>query len=129
MMKQLGEQGGRKYVINRGLDECLVIYPLDIWEIEKAEVKSKIDPFNPKHRKFEMIFIYGAEEIELDGQDRILLQKRYTEFAKFDKDLVLLGKNDRIELWNRASYDALFTIDTDDYSDLGYSVLGGKSVE
>jgi MraZ protein len=127
LMKQLGEKAGRKFVINRALDECLTLYPLDVWEAEKVKVRANVDAFNPAHRRFERIYIQAAEEVELDGQDRFLVQKRFVDFAKLDKELVLATNYDRIELWDKAVYDGMMNINADDLSSLAFAVMGTKS--
>ncbi len=127
LLKQLGEGVGRQFKINRSLDNCLVIYPLDVWEIEKKEVLSKIDKYNPKHRQFEQIFVRGTEDIELDGQDRMSIPRRLIDFAKLEKDLVLSTNIDRIEIWDKVAYDAIFNISPEDYSSLAFEVVGKKT--
>ena len=126
LLKQFGETPERTFVINRALDNCLMIYPLDIWTVEKENIRAKIDPYNAAHRKFEMIYVQGAEEVEMDGQDRLLLQKRFSEFAKLEKEIVLVTQYDRIQIWDKTAYDAIFNIDADELSDLAFEVMGSK---
>jgi MraZ protein len=126
LMKQFGENPVRKLKINRALDNCLVIYPAEVWEEEKKEVLSKIDKFNPKHRLLEQVFVRGTEEVALDAQDRILIPRRLIEFAKLDRDIILATNYDRIEIWDKAAYDAIFNISPEDLSQLAFEVLGKK---
>jgi MraZ protein len=126
LLRQFGEQAGRKFIVNRALDNSLVLYPMDVWAEEKAKIRAKIDPFNAAHRRFEMIYVQGAEEVEMDGQDRLLLQKRFVEFAKLEKELVLATQYDKVQIWDKAAYDAIFNISADELSNLAFEVMGNK---
>ena len=103
---------GEEFVITRGLDGCLSIYPMSEWEI--IENKLKALPLTSKSaRTFSRFFVSGATFCELDRQGRILIPQPLREFAGLDKDVVLTGSVNRIEIWSREKWSEMC-----DYSDM-----------
>jgi len=93
------EQLGAEFVVTRGLDGCLFVYPMDSWEVYIAELK-KLPLTDKNARLFTRFIIAGANTCELDKQGRILLPVTLREFAGIDKDVLLAGMLDHIEIWN-----------------------------
>ena len=83
----------------RGLDGCLFVYPMDSWGIYVEELK-KLPLTDRNARLFTRFIIAGATTCELDRQGRILLPVTLREFAGIDKDILLAGMLDHIEIWN-----------------------------
>lgn len=123
LMEQLGTEGTHAFVVNRGMEKCLTLYPKNVWDVIIAKV-NQLNTYKKKNREF-MRFVYrGATEITLDGSDRILLPKRLTEYANIKKELVLSAVNDRIEIWAKEKYDLLIAEEPDDFADLAEEVMG-----
>lgn len=119
-----GEEGAKqKFVINRGFEKCLVIYPLPLWNKISAEIDA-LNLYNKKNRDFARYFYRGAQEIEVDSADRLLLPKRLIEYAGMEKEVVLSAYNGRIEAWAGNEYDSLIDDEPVDFSDLANDVLG-----
>ena len=90
---------GAEFVVTRGLDGCLFVYPMDSWEAYVADLKKL--PLTDKNARLFMRFIVaGATTCELDKQGRILLPATLREFAGLEKDVLLAGMLDHIEIWN-----------------------------
>ena len=90
---------GEHFVMTKGLDGCLFVYPLDEWK--SVEGKLRKLPINKKDaRTFERFFFSGAVECEIDSQGRVLIPSNLKEFAKIDKDAVIIGVSTRLELWS-----------------------------
>ena len=90
---------GTEFVVTRGLDGCLFVYPMDRWGVYVEEVKNL--PLTDKNaRLFTRFIIAGATTCELDRQGRILLPVTLREFAGIEKDVLLAGMLDHIEIWN-----------------------------
>ena len=85
LKKQLSPAAEGRFVINRGFEKCLVLYPLNEWQTISAEV-NKLNLYNKKNRDFARYFFRGASELMLDGTNRLLLPKALTEYADIDKD-------------------------------------------
>ena len=94
---------GEEFVLTRGLDGCLYIYPMDEWESFEMKLRS-LPLTNKNARTFSRFFVAGATTCELDRQGRILLPQTLREFAGLDKDVVLAGMLNRIEIWSKAKW-------------------------
>ena len=97
------EQLGNEFVVTKGLDGCLFVFPMNEWEL--FEQKLRTLPLTQKSaRKFTRFFVAGATECELDKQGRILLPQTLREFAQLEKDVVLSGNLKRVEIWSKANW-------------------------
>ena len=120
------EQLGDEFVVTKGLDGCLFVYPQEEWQ--NIEEKFREVPLTTKDaRKFSRFFFAGAASCEIDKQGRILIPSVLREFAELEKDVVLVGVLSRIEIWSRArweesnSYDDMDEI-AEHMADLGLSI-------
>ena len=94
---------GEEFILTKGLDGCLSIYPMDAWEA--FETKLRALPFTNKNaRTFTRFFVAGATNCELDKQGRILVPQTLREFAGLEKEVVLTGNLDRIEIWSKEKW-------------------------
>ncbi|MGF7185074.1 MraZ protein [Desulfitispora alkaliphila] len=95
---------GEKFVVTKGLDNCLFVYPMEEWK--NLEQKLKSLPFTKADaRAFVRFFFSGAIECEIDKQGRILISSNLRSYAKLEKDAVLLGVSNRVEIWSKAQWD------------------------
>ena len=125
LKKQLPE-GESRFILSRGFEKCLTLYPLKSWEIIIAKI-SKLNDFDPKVRQFRRQFLGGATEIELDGAGRMLLPGTLREFAGLNKDIVLAAALDRFEIWDASKYTQLFEdFSPDAFSNLAQEVMAEK---
>jgi len=92
------EDIGNSFVVTRGLDGCLFVYSLVEWEKIIAKLKSL--PFTKKDaRIFTRFFLSAATVCEFDKQGRINLVNSLIEYAGLKKECVIIGVNDRLEIW------------------------------
>ena len=94
------EQLGEEFVVTKGLDGCLFVYENTEWKALEEKLHA-LPLTNANARKFSRFFLAGATTCEVDKQGRILLPAILREFAKIDKDAVLVGVGSRIEIWSR----------------------------
>jgi len=113
---------GTDFVINRGFEKCLVMYPLSSWQTVSTKVK-KLNTFKKKHREFVRYFFRGASDVGCDGNDRILVPKQLQTYAGITKDIVLFGHADKIEIWDKQRYDELLNVDAEIYADLADEIM------
>lgn len=124
LKKQLPEEETSKYVINRGFDKCLTLYPMRTWEPLFTKVNG-LNEFEPKQREFKRAFLNGATYVEPDTAGRILLPPSLKMYAGLEKDIVLMAAGDKIEIWDSNKYKQFFdSISSEALSDLGNQVLG-----
>ena len=103
--KQMPEGAGEKFVINRGMEKCLTIYPMDVWNAISDKL-NKLNDFKPAVREFKRLFLNGASVVELDSAGRMLLPKPLQEYAGIEKekDMVLSAQGNKLELWDKDTY-------------------------
>ena len=75
-----------------------MLYPEPVWDRITNEI-NQLNLYNKKNRDFVRYFYRGAQKLEMDSADRILVTKRLLEYADIDKDVILSAYNDRIEIW------------------------------
>ncbi|MGY0836009.1 division/cell wall cluster transcriptional repressor MraZ [Aerococcus urinaeequi] len=101
---KLREDLGSKFVITRGLDGCVFGYPLDNWE--KIQEKLKQLPLAKKEaRAFTRFFYSAAAEAEIDKQGRINIPTTLVNYANLEKECLVLGVSDRIEIWSKEKWE------------------------
>jgi len=105
--RQLPEGGEMRFVINRGFERCLTLYPMVTWQ-PLFESMSKLNDFDPKVREFRRYFFNGATELELDTAGRLLIPPNLREHASIEKDIVLVGSLKKIEIWDVKKYREFF---------------------
>ncbi len=123
LIQQLGKQDAFQFVINRGFERCLMIYPLEVWEYTTKEV-NQLNLYNKQHRDFVRYFYRGAQRVGTDSSDRILVAQRLLNYANISKEVILSAYIDRIELWSKEEYDKLLADEPADFSSLAQEVLG-----
>ena len=100
------EEIGNSFVVTRGLDGCLFVYSLVAWE--KIVSKLKKLPFTKKDaRIFTRFFLASATVCEFDRQGRINLVNSLIEYACLKKECLVIGVNDRLEIWSLDKYENL----------------------
>ena len=126
LRKQLNPEAKETFVINRGFEQCLVLYPKNDWDRISAEV-NQLNRYVKKNREFIRYFYRGATELSLDGTGRLLLPKRLQEYGEIGKEVVLFAYSDRIEVWNKEKYENLLTDEPEDFANLAEEVMGNKN--
>ena len=95
---------GEKFIITKGLDKCLFVYSFVEWNkiIEKL---SSLQFTKKNVRAFERAFIGGASTIEFDKQGRINITSPLVHYANIDKECVIIGVNERLEIWSKDEFE------------------------
>ena len=119
---------GEEFVVTKGLDGCLFVFPNDEWHAFEEKLKA-LPLTNKNARQFARFFVAGATPCELDKQGRVLLPGTLREFAGLDKDVVLTGMLNRIEVWSKAKWNENNCLDdsamdeiAEQMTDLGHSI-------
>ena len=121
--KQLPEEHATQFVINRGFEKCLTLYPQPSWEPIFTNI-SNLNDFDPKVREFRRYFLNGAINVELDSAGRLNLPKNLMEHAGLEKDIVLVSAVNKIEIWDKSKYKLFFeTFTPQSFSDLANEVM------
>lgn len=113
---------GENFVITRGLENCLFIYHLSEWEAIVNKLKSI--PFTKKDaRNFSRFFLSGATTVEFDKQGRINITSPLIEYANLEKECVVVGVGDRLEIWSSENWNRFFEENEDNLSDIAENLF------
>ena len=119
--KQLPDGMGDRFVMNRGFEKCITLYTMDVWT-PLSEKVNKMNDFKPNVRQFKRLFLNGANIVEVDSADRLMLSKPLLEYAGIKKDMVILAQGNKVELWDKDTYYAYINEHADNFSDLANEV-------
>ncbi len=102
---KLREGLGEQFIMTKGLDSCLYIYPNNEWQIFEQKLKSL--PLTDKNvRSFVRFFFSGANEMEPDKMGRVLIPQSLLSYAGIDGEVVSVGMMDRVEVWSKEKWEA-----------------------
>lgn len=116
------EELGEGVVLTRGLDNCLFLFPSDEWSI--LETKLKTLPLTKGGaRQFVRFLFSGATECDLDKQGRINLPLNLREFANIEKDAVVIGVSNRVEIWSKEKWDSYVETAEESFEDIAENIV------
>ena len=113
---------GSKFIITRGLEKCLFAYSVDEWN--KIIEKLNTLPFTSKDaRTFMRMFLSGATECELDNNGRICITGPLMNYASLNKECVIIGVGERIEIWDQDMFNNFFNDNIENFSDVAENLF------
>lgn len=116
---------GEKFVITRGLENCLFAYSLEDFQKIVAELQ-KI-PFTKKDaRLFMRFFLSGATTVEFDKQGRINISSPLISYAELKKECIIIGTGDRLEIWSSNNWNDFFDSTKDNMSDIAENLFSNN---
>ena len=113
---------GKEFIVTRGIENCLFVYPLENW----AKITAKLNslPFTKKDaRTFNRFFMSGATSVELDKQGRVNVTAPLIDYANIVKDCVIIGTGDRLEIWAQEAWNDFFNSTKDSMSDIAENLF------
>lgn len=122
--KQLHKSDKNRFVITRGIDRCIWVYPLGEWEKIEKEL-SQLSSLSRTNRTFLRNHLRHAKIVSSDDQGRLILTKSLIEYANILKDITIIGVLNKIEIWDNATLevsDSEQSIDEESYEDLSKRV-------
>lgn len=126
--KQLPEEEATRFVLSRGFEKCLSLYPIKSWEPIFNQI-SQLNDFDPKVREFRRYFLNGAINLELDSASRVLIPKNLMEHAGLEKDIVLVAAVNKIEIWDKVKYQQFFeSVSPEAFSNLANEVMANRNL-
>ncbi len=112
----LPETSGNELVVGLGFEKCLIVYP--ILEFKKLYAKvAGLSEFNPDYRKLQRNFFRGNTVVELDSSGRFLIPKQMLNYAQLEKQVVVVGMGNKVELWNPELYKEQLYDNQNEFSD------------
>ncbi|MDN4070173.1 division/cell wall cluster transcriptional repressor MraZ [Paenibacillus vini] len=113
---------GTSFVVTRGLDQCLFVYPQSEWEVLEQKLKA-LPLMKSDARAFTRFFFSGATECEWDKQGRVNLPANLRQYAKLEKDCVVLGVSNRVEIWSRDTWEQYFQQSEDTFNEIAEKLV------
>lgn len=95
---------GGKFVVNKGADGNLCLYPMKVWKHLSDKV-SKLSITNTDARTYKRYFLGSAVEMEIDNQDRITIPQNLRTYAHLEKEILFIGVGHYIEIWPKTSFE------------------------
>ena len=126
LRKYVSPEANDTFVVTRGFEKCLFLYPLDEWNTLEGSIR-ELSPSNSQHRFITRTLLQYATETQLDGQSRVTIPKELMQFAGIEDQVLIVGVLERIEVWDPKEYDAYMKSQTDSYENVAQSVLHQKS--
>ena len=114
-----------KFVITRGLDTCLFMFPEEEWKSQEAKFKN-LSFTKREARKFNRLFFSGAVEIIPDKQGRILIPTYLKAYAGIKKDIILVGVSSRIEIWSREKWEEFYKTSRESFEDIAEKLIDSE---
>ena len=117
-----------QFIVTRGLDGCLFVYPLCEWE--KITQKLNNLPFTKKDaRSFMRFFLSGATAAEFDKQGRINITSPLISYAEIKKECVIIGVGDRLEIWSSEKWNSFYNDNKDNLSNIAEDLFDSNWTE
>lgn len=120
---KLRDELGEVFVITRGLDRSLFVYPMSEWENVAGKMR-ELSTTNADSRAFVRFFLSGAVEAELDKQGRVVIPNNLREHAGIQRDIYILGVASRLELWAKDVWEDYSKQAEDSYEAIAEKIVG-----
>ena len=95
-----------RVVLVKAVDRCVSVYPEDTYEAMTRSALAGLNPFSPQARELKRVLFANAADVELDSAGRVMVPPRFREHAGIDRDVVIMGAGDCLELWDAAAWAA-----------------------
>ncbi len=118
------EDLGGQFIVTRGLEGCLFIYPKSEWD--SIIQKYKQLPDTKDRRYFMRIFLSGATVCELDKQGRVNIPAPLVEYARLEKDCIIIGVDDRLEVWSKDRWDGFIDENESNLSEIADNLFASS---
>jgi len=125
LRKNLLPEAKDSFVLTQGIGKCIDVYPADYWEtIEKR--LNQLNQYDPNEMKFIRMFLQHATDVEMDNQARVILPPYLLEFAGIEKEVLILGALQKIEIWNPQTFKDHSAGSPESYDQLAAKVMMGR---
>lgn len=116
------EHLGLKFIVTRGLDHCLFVYPSSEWAVLEQKLKS-LPLMKSDARAFARFFFSGAVECELDKQGRVNLPNHLCDYAGLEKECVVIGVSSRVEIWSKAAWEGYYRQSEETFNEIAEKLV------
>lgn len=121
--RNLNPDAAETFMMTRGIQQCVYVYPKDLWEADVEPRIKNLDEFDVKESSFMCLLLEYANEDVLDSQSRLLIPKALTDFAEIEKEVFILGVRNHLELWNPQIYQKFKSTIPKSYAEIAAEVM------
>lgn len=118
---KLESELGDEVIVTRGFERCLMVYPMSKWETVIAKF-SELAITKSDTRKFMRIFLSGATSCKFDSQKRICIPNILKTYANIEKEVVVLGLDDHLEIWSESSYEEFLADNLESFAEIAEKI-------
>ena len=122
LRKYVSPEANETFVITRGFEKCLFVYPVDEWNKLEDNLRN-LSGYDPEHRLFIRALLELASESQLDAQARLSIPQELREYASIQDAVRIIGTLDKIELWNPQVYDDYKNTQPESYESIAARVM------
>jgi MraZ protein len=122
LRKYVSPEANDLFVVTRGYDNCIFIYPQDEWNRLEASIR-QLSSTNPKHRFFTRTLCQYATELQLDGQARLSIPRELLQMAGLQNEALIIGVLERIEIWHPARFEEYQKAQSESYETVAQTVF------
>ncbi len=122
MRKYVSPEANDTFVVTRGFEKCLFVYPVDEWNKLEGALRN-LSSYDPEHRRFIRALLELASESQLDSQARLSIPQELREYAGISDEVRIIGTLDKIELWNPKIYDEYKVSQPEPYETIAARVM------
>lgn len=112
---------GEEVIVTRGFEKCLMVYPLKKWDDIIAKF-SELTITKSDTRKFMRIFLSGATSCKFDSQKRICIPNILKTYASIEKEVVILGLDDHLEIWSEDAYNEFLEENLESFAEIAEKI-------
>lgn len=113
---------GESFILTRGLDQCLFAYPQEEWKVLEEKLK-KLPLTKKDARSFTRFFFSGAVECEVDKQGRINISQPLRNYSKLEKECIVIGVSNRVEVWAKEIWEDYFTESEESFAEIAENLM------
>ncbi len=122
LRKYLSPESNDTFVVTRGFEKCLFVYPVDEWNRLEQNLRN-LSSYDPEHRRFIRTLLELASECQLDAQARLSIPQELREYASIGDEVRIIGTLDKIELWDPKVYNDYKSSQPESYEDIASRVM------
>ncbi len=125
LRKNLLPEANDSFMITQGFGKCIDLYPLNEWQQIEVRLR-QLNAFDPNESKLRRMLLSSAIDVGMDNQSRIMLPQDHIKFAGIEKEVLILGHLEKIELWNPQIFKDYVNNSPENYEELAAKVMMGK---
>jgi MraZ protein len=122
LRKNLAPEANDSFMMTRGTAACIDLYPLNAWAKVEEDL-NKLNLYNPQQARFVRLTLQFAVDDKMDSQSRILIPQVLLDYAKIEKDVLILGVLKKIEIWNPKIFDEYKDESEETYEQIAAKVM------